>query len=126
MHIVYYLLRISVTNGWLLNCRHLNHKSIPQKNRLSELEFQTAIANNRWSVGKLASASRPSCGRPSFSTIVKNPLKKHRTATIPNPSNNTRFDKLGHFPVFQEKKQRCRLFFYKMLKMWSSSMLTKS
>ena len=45
-HIVYYLLGISVTNGWLLYHRHQNQKSIPQKNQLSMLEFQTVIAND--------------------------------------------------------------------------------
>ena len=107
-HIVYYLLGISVTNGWLLYHRHQNQKNIPEKNQLSMLEFQTAIANDLRSAGKLASASRPSWGRPSFTTTVKAPLKKHRTPTVPDPSNNTRFDKLDHFPVFQEKQQRCR------------------
>ena len=72
------------------------------------LEFHAAIANDLQSAGKLASASRPACGRPSFNTTIKEPLKKRRTATVPDPSNNTRFDKLDHFPVFQEKQQRCR------------------
>ena len=45
-HTVYYLLGISVTNGWLLYRRHQNQKSIPQKNQLSMLEFQTVIAND--------------------------------------------------------------------------------
>ena len=26
---------------------------------------------------------------------------------VPDPSNNTRFDKVDHFPVFQKKQQRC-------------------
>ena len=72
------------------------------------LEFQTAIGNDLRSAGRLASASRPSWGRPSFTTTGKDPLKKRRTPTVPDPSNNTRFDKLDHFPVFQEKQQRCR------------------
>ena len=42
-HVVYYLLRISVTNGCLLYHRHQNQKRIPEKNQLSMLEFQTAI-----------------------------------------------------------------------------------
>ena len=72
------------------------------------LEFQAAIANDLQSAGKLASASRSACGRPSFNTTIKEPLKKRRTTTVPDPSNNTRFDKLDHFPVFQEKQQRRR------------------
>ena len=72
------------------------------------LELQTAMANDLQSAGKLASTSRPSHGRPSFNTTVKEPPKKHRILKVPDPSNNTRFDKLDHFPVFQEKQQRCR------------------
>ena len=72
------------------------------------LEFQTAIANDLRSAGKLASAARSSCERLSFNTTVKKALKKHRTSTVPDLSNNTRFDKLDQFPVFQEKLQRCR------------------
>ena len=72
------------------------------------LEFQTAIAHDLLSTGKLASATRPSCERLSFSTTVKKPQKKHRTPTVSDLSSNTRFDKLNHFPVFQEKQQRCR------------------
>ena len=106
-HIVCYLLGISVTDGWLLYHRYQNQKSIPEENPLSILEFQTAVANDLRSAGKLASASRPSWGRPSFTFTVKAPLKKRRTPTVPDPSNNTRFDKLDHFPVFQEKQQRC-------------------
>ena len=107
-HIVYYLLGISVTNGWLLYHRHQNQKNIPEKNQLSMLEFQTAIANDLRSAGRLASTSRPSWGRASFTTTGKGPLKKRRTPTVPDPSNDKRFDTLDHFPVFQEKQQRCR------------------
>ena len=72
------------------------------------LELQTAMANDLQSAGKLASTSRPSHGRPSFNTTVKEPPKKHRILKVPDPSNNTRFDKLDHFPVFQEKLKQCR------------------
>ena len=72
------------------------------------LEFQTAIANDLRSAGKLASATRSSCERLSFNTTVKKALQKHRTSTVPDLSNDTRFDKLDQFPVFQEKLQRCR------------------
>ena len=104
---VYFITDIR-TNGRLLYYRHKNQKSIPEKNQLSMLEFQTAIAHDLQSTGKLASATRPSCERLSFNTTVKKPLKKHRTPTVSDLSNNTRFDKLNHFPVFQGKQQRCR------------------
>ena len=58
-----------------------------------------------WEIGF---SIRQSCGKPSFNATVKEPLKKCRMPTVPESSNNTRFDKLDHFPVFQEKQQRCR------------------
>ena len=99
---------MSVINGWLLYRRHQNQKSIPEKDQLSMLELQTDIASDLRSAGKLAPASRHSRGRPSLNTTVEEPPKKRRTPTVPDPSNNTRFDKLDHIPVFQEKQQRCR------------------
>ena len=72
------------------------------------LESPTAIANNLRSAGKSASSSRPPRGRASLNTIVTQPPKKRMTSTIPDPSNNTDFDKLDYFLVFQEKKQHCR------------------
>ena len=107
-HIIYYLLGISVTNGWSLYYIQQNQKSVPENNQLSMVEFQTVFANDLPSTGKLASASRLSRGRPSFNTTVQEPLKKYRMSTVPDPSNNTCFDKLDHFPVFQEKHHRCR------------------
>ena len=107
-HIVYYLLGISVINGWLLYRRHQNQKSISEKDQLSMLEFQTDIPNDLRAAGKLTPASRRSRGRQSLNTTVEEPPKKRRTPTVPDPSNNTGFDKLDHFPVFQEKQQGCR------------------
>ena len=70
-HIVYYLLGISVTNGWLLYRRHQNQKSIPQKK--SMINVGISNCHSKQSGGKLTSASRPSRGRPSLNTIVKEP-----------------------------------------------------
>ena len=45
------------------------------RNQLSMLEFQTVTANNLWSAGKLASASRLSHGRSSLNTTIKEATK---------------------------------------------------
>ena len=74
-HVVYYLLGLSVTNGWLLYRRHQNQKSIHEKDQLSMLEFQTDTANDLQSAGKLAPASRRSRERPSLNTTVEDPPK---------------------------------------------------
>ena len=113
-----------------LKHRHQNQKSIPEKNQLSMLEFQNTIPNDQRSAEKLASALRPSRGRPPFNTTFKEPFKKHRAPTLPGLSNNTRFDKL--FPCIPreaamlQKTPNRLLIYHKISKTRSSVLLAKS
>ena len=45
MHIFYYLLGISINNGWLLYRWHKNQEMVPKKQQLSLLDFHVAIAD---------------------------------------------------------------------------------
>ena len=102
-----YLECLSPMNGYFITGIRTKRVFL-KKNQLSMSEFQTVIANDLRSAGKFTSASRQSCGKPSFNTTIKESLKKRRMSTVPESSNNTHFDKLDHFPVFQEKQQCCR------------------
>ena len=83
-------------------------KNVFLKKSIINVGISNCYRKDLRSAGKLASASRLSGGRPSLTSTVKEPLKKRRMPRVPDPSNNTRFDELDHFPVFQEKQQRCR------------------
>ena len=107
-HIVYCLLGMYVTNELLLYHRHQNQKSIPEKKSIINVGISNCYSKRAAICWEIGFSIRQSCGKPSFNTTVKEPLKKRRMPTVPESSNNTRFDKLDHFPVFQEKQQRCR------------------
>ena len=98
MHLVYYCLGIAIVNAWLVYRRHC--KGLPRKKVLQLKEFQVQIAETLLSKGKVPSRNR---GRPSFDT----PDNKRNIATNPILLNEIRYDKVGHFPVF-EKQGRCR------------------
>ena len=110
MPIFHYLIKLAVTNGWLMHRRHcemLKLQNKPQK-MLTLLEFQTSVACDLTMCGKLPLACVVRRGRPSSSPTP--PQKRSKTtAAIAIPNNEFRFDCVGHFPEFLEKQQRCRL-----------------
>jgi hypothetical protein len=63
-HIFYYLLNISVINGWIVYRRDLETAGIPQKNRLSLLTFQSQIAESLLKGGKILPSNSRKRGRP--------------------------------------------------------------
>ena len=67
--IFYYLLKICVTNSWLLYRCHVTMKNTKTKKRkhMSLLEFQIHIADDLLSAGKPISVT-PKRGRPSSSS----------------------------------------------------------
>lgn len=110
MHMAFYCIGGAVVNGWLLYCRHLTQKNVPLKNHMSLLMFQTEIAVGLCNARKSsASAARPR-GRPSstFPVPPATPSRKRKATSTPNPTRDVQFDQCGHFPVFQEKQQRCQ------------------
>ena len=110
MHMVFYCIGVAVVNGWLLYRRHLTQKNVPCKNHMSLLMFQTEIAVGLCKAGKSSAAAARSRGRPSSTSPVPTatPSRKRKATSAPNPTRDVQFDQCGHFPVFQEKQQRCR------------------
>ena len=111
MHIIFYCIGVAVVNGWLLYRRHMHQKRVPQKKHMPLISFQSAIAASLCQAGKTSTGAARSRGRPSSSspTPVAMPSKKRKSSSVPNPVEDVRLDQCGHFPVYEEKQQRCRL-----------------
>lgn len=109
MAIFYYLVKVAVTNGWLLYRRHhsIINRSSKKSKSMTLLEFQTSIANDLTLCGKLPTVLAVRRGRPSETPTP--PKRSKTTAAVGIPKENYRYDYLGHFPEFVEKKHRCRL-----------------
>lgn len=89
-HIVYYLIGISITNGWLLYRRHQQQNKVPAKDIKNLLSFQTDEAFDLCLAYKPVTQKK---GRPSLESLETPPPKKiSKPATVPNPTNETRFD----------------------------------
>lgn len=110
MHMVFYCIGVAVVNGWLLYRRHMTQKNVPRKNHMSLLMFQTEIAVGLCKAGKSSAVAARPRGRPSSTSPVPaaTPSRKRKATSAPNPTRDVQFDQCGHFPMFQEKQQRCR------------------
>ena len=106
MHIVYYCIGISITNGWLMYRRHCNQDSIPKKKQMDLCSFQSSIAEALLLANK--EKHSPKRGRPSKNSSDEVSRKKRHVVANPMPVVDVRYDRLGHFPVFTDKQKRCR------------------
>ena len=86
-----------MVNAWFLyrsDCKHLAiAKSFPLK------QFPRMVA------AALVKKDKVSRGRPSGLT----PPQAKKQRVMPGPVNDVRYDNTDHFPMIQEKRNRCRL-----------------
>ena len=106
-HIVYYCIGISVTNAWILYRRHCNQNCLPEKSQMDECKFQSQVAHSLLLSGKERSTGTRRRGRPSQDN-AESDAKKRRFTLM--PTNDIRYDRIGHFPIINNKQSRCRLF----------------
>ena len=108
MHMVYYCMGISITNGWLLYRRYCEQKHVSKKDQMDLCRLQSNIANALLLGNK--EKHTPKRGRPSSSSTPNGPppTKKRYSAAFPIPVEDIRFDRVRHFPAFTEKQNRCR------------------
>jgi len=107
--ILYYLIDLSVTNGWLLYRRHLMQKC--EKKLMSLLDFRTAVADALIKAGKPADISTTKRERPSLEDPEQTfpPLHCPPVKRAVEPSSDIMLDRFDHFPIHSEKWGRCRL-----------------
>ena len=70
-------------------------------------KFQAYVAS------ALCAAKKSPRGRPSLGSVPK----KQKVQVNPAPVEDIRFDGVGHFPSFGERRQRCRIFICELPKM---------
>ena len=85
---------------------------MPAKNQLCLLKFQADLAASLCKAGKICGEAVRQRGRPSSTppVPVATPSRKRKAASVPNPTKDIQIDQVGHFPVLQDKQQRCRHF----------------
>ena len=87
---------------------HESEKSSTKKD-MHLISFQSAIAERLCQAGETSSGAARSRRRPSSQTPVAMPSKRRKSSSVPNPVEDVRLDQCSHFPIYEEKQQRCRL-----------------
>nr|XP_005159764.1 piggyBac transposable element-derived protein 3-like [Danio rerio] len=108
LRILYYLIDLSLVNGWLLYRRHLTQKQ--EKKYMPLLDFRVQVADALIKVGKQVDLNSRKRVRPS----LEDDPTSHQAASPPlqrisAPSVDVRLDRCDHFPIHAEKRGRCRL-----------------
>ena len=105
------ILRVDIckVNSWLLYRRYANQLSIPKRNQMGLLKFSSKIADRLLYEGK--PVDRP-LGQPPKRKLLEDVTERKgrvvRRIITPNPSNCSRTDEMGHWPVFRDKKSKCK------------------
>ena len=88
---------VAITNGWLIYPRYCDQKKISNL-----CTFQSGKAKALL-LGKKEKQT-PKRGRLSTITNDEAVCKKQNIVTNPIPVNNVHYHRVGHFPVFLDKK----------------------
>lgn len=100
----YYFLGMVIVNSWLLYQRDCDCHHVPKKMRKDFIAFRAAIAQTLCLQGK--DVSRKRSGTPFPDNEMDFQKKKHRTKAF--PTQEVRSDSVGHWPVVERVRQRCK------------------
>lgn len=94
---------LAVTNSWLEYRKEAEKLKTPKKDVLDLIHFRAYVGE---SFILTNSVPKPKRGRPSNEQVPEPSKKKKQPAA--RPLNETRYDGVGHFPVFVEQKHQVR------------------
>ena len=97
---------ICKVNSWLLYPYYPNQLSIPKRNQIALSNFSSKIPDGLFYDGK--PVDRPVGWPPKRKSLENVTDGKGRRVVTPTPSNGSRIDKAGHWPVFRDEKSKCR------------------
>ncbi|CAK6983053.1 piggyBac transposable element-derived protein 2-like isoform X1, partial [Scomber scombrus] len=96
-----------IVNSWLLYRRDCESLNIPKKKQRDSLSFRLSIAQALCMQGK--GLSKKKRGRPSSDVERQFEKKRHRGPAQSIPTQEVRADAVGHWPVVESSRQRCKL-----------------
>ena len=103
--LIFHFIDLLLVQSWLLYRRYADANGVVRKNQLPHLQFKIEVADSLILENKKKVAKR---GRPSQGIEAEHAAKKTHGPTAPIRSTAVRADATGHWPVFSEKRGRCR------------------
>ena len=92
---------VGIVNAWIQYRRDCQSFGLSKKEMLTRRRFQSMVATSLTQVCKAKSRGRPSAGGDELQ-----PVRKRAKAA---PCGDIRRDSYAHWPVFTEKRGRCKL-----------------
>ena len=105
LKLLFHCVDIAKVNAWLIYRRHCDQMRVPKKSQLSLLKFTMSIA----SALTTARTVTRLVGRPSNRQSTDETTAPKRKCPTSIPVMDVRYDNIGHWPEFREKKNKCRL-----------------
>ncbi|XP_075726345.1 uncharacterized protein LOC119165464 [Rhipicephalus microplus] len=103
-----HILDLTAVNAWLLYKRNALCKRDEYAERL--LPFADFKMNVAASLGKAGKTVVKKRGRPSNESIEQaSQEKRKRGPTAPAPTKDVRLDQVGHWVLWSQKRQRCKI-----------------
>lgn len=95
----YHMIDMAVVNAWIL------HSSISGVKKMTQKDFRIELATT---LCKIGSVETPKRGRPT-SSQQNVPHAKKKSLAVPRPPKTVVQDKTDHWPVWDVKRNRCKL-----------------
>ena len=106
LKIFYHFADLAVINSWLLYRRDFNDM-MGLTAPLDLWAFKARVASSLCAIGHAAQTKSP--GRPRLSAVDHDHLtKRKRGPTKPIPEKQIRMDNYNHWPIYAEKRGRCK------------------
>lgn len=105
LRMMFHAIDMACCNSWLEYLKDCDKFKIKKKDRMDLLNFKLRLADNLINLG--SSAVTKSRGRPSSSTPKNSPQTKKKKKE-PLPHEETRKDLIGHLPMYNNNKLRCK------------------
>lgn len=104
LRIFYHLLGVTLCNSWLLYVRASKAKQDTEIMPLAEFREEDAIT-----MCKLGEKTTPKRGRPSTELETEISMKGRKPNVLYIPPKEVRKDETGHWPLWTNTRQRCKL-----------------
>lgn len=103
----FHFVDMAIVNSWLLYWRDCESLGVPRRKRKDLLAFRASVAQALCMEGK--DPMRQKRGRPSLDVDGQFEVKKRRGPAKAIPPQEVRSDAVGHWPVVENGRQRCKL-----------------
>jgi hypothetical protein len=104
--LIWHFLDMIIVQAWIIYCRDMKKSNALKKDIFQLRVFKLKVANDLMKAGKVMVKNKRGRSSKTVENLLIAKRKKGPVALVPEFS--TRTDRIDHWPVFSEKKGRCK------------------